>query len=486
MVGVLAVLVLYIHGTDEWTYYGVFRNVTSICGSPRYVYVAGENGITRYDKLMRTWAPPKTQTRFPGGINLIAYDLYTNELWFTASGELGRYNPIFEDYRVKDLPAGFATPCSIGVSKEYIYLNNCPGYTRRAKLGGSWQPVDSLSEDIDWYPKINPWQYPWLAPYYVMDKFLRRYRMTCVAEDEHWLWVGTEGMGVYVYSLITHMEQHYLFGIPSGKISALCKDGDKIWLSAESDIVLWDPGTNLHTYYSPDNEYGLLSAEAQSIVTHEDKVWFGTSYGVTEFDKQENKWQTYTTFDGLPAEQVTALALYGDELLIGTINGLAKLVNGAILKIVEGFAVNDIAVAPQFVYVATPRGVLKVRDTTWTELSDPNEILPHGVNKILVTGDKIYFGARQGLLVYDGEEWHRYNYPVFLPDNDVLCLAADSAELWVGTDRGAALWDRNIDFWFQYTHSNSPIGNSVYDMILDSNYIYFGTESGLVRKLRGH
>ncbi len=481
-----------------WTYFGDFRVVNSISCGPMCIYMAGPNGIARFDKLQSKWEFLKSRNPFPGDIKLIAHDAYTNEIWFVTQEELGRYNPTFEDYRAIEIPEGYTGVCSLGISDECVYLYNGEQFAKLKKFQDTWVLLDSCFSKIQWFPTTFPNQYPWLAPYYILDKFLKRYEMICAAKDRNWLWVGTDGQGVYKYDITTFIPEDYLLGVPGGKILSIYKDTNSIWLGSANGITKWNSDNDLYTYYYSSEEYGLLSSEASSIVSNYENVWFGTPEGVVQFNKQSKTWQTFTRFDGLPSEQVTSLILESNKLWIGTTNGLAKIPvspsssrfggrSGAdekdeiITQVFKGLCVNDIAIDSSGVWLATSRGVFRKSHNTWEEFIDPDKIFPHGVYKILFDANKIYFGSRQGLLVYTGNGWQRFTYPVTLPGKRIFSIAADSLSLWVGTDKGVAVWDKKLNIWERYTEKNSPITSEVYSILLDNGYVYFGTRDGLIR-----
>ncbi|MDI6840367.1 MAG: hypothetical protein QMD71_05925 [bacterium] len=491
------IFVLYIHNPDLWTYFGDFRFVNSIICDNRFVYVASDYGITRFDKLTSSWTPPKSRTPFPNNVKLIAQDPFTNEIWFVIPEALGRYNTIFEDYRLIEFPEGYTTPCSIAISKDYVYLSASGGlhqYLRLDKLTKSWTNIESLPQELEWFPEVSPYQYPWLAPYYVLDKFLSRYDMTCAATDGRWVWVGTAGDGLYKYDATTYMPEHYLLGVPARNLTSLWGDGEDIWIGTEQGVIRYNHITNLYTYYSPSVPDLCISAglptNVTSIIGNDKSVWVGTLAGLYQFDKHSGNWHAFTKFGvgaihELPLPKVTSLTLNKETIWIGTEDGLSKFENGVIKEIFKGLPVNDIKLdSHDSLWIATSKGVFCKSGSSWSQFDDPDKIMPHGVYKILFHDNVIYFGSKQGILVYENGVWQRFTYPVYLPGEQILSMVADSvngiSELWIGTDSGVAVWDKSHNLWERYTQENSPIKGEVYSIFLGHEYIYFGTGVGLV------
>ncbi len=484
------VLIAYIQEPWRWTHFGNadFRIVNSINPGIRYIYIGGEGGLMRFDKLKGGWVVPRTREAFPDNINLVAQDFASNEVWFTTPSALGRYNPVFENYKVSDFPSGYSSPCSLGISRDYIYLWNSYQCIRFDKFKSEWESLDSLPSEVEWFPKVSPSQYPWLAPYYVMDKFLNQYKMTCAARDGNWLWVGTHGQGVYKYNAMSYIPERYVLGFSGKGQIAMLKDGKYIWIGAGGEIVRWDLNQGSSSYYLLTGVRSLigsdmpelLSSEVVSLVSDGKHIWLGTAYGLFQFDKQSERYERFSS------EKITALAVEDNKLWIGTRDGLFRMEQGMKEEIFENVWVNDIKVSSKEIWVATSKGMMRKVGERWKNFDDPDKILAHGVYKIFVdrqdTCSTVYFGStRQGLLVYANEKWDRFTYPVHLPGEQILSIAADSKKVYIGTDKGVSVWEKKRNFWKKYTEDNSPIKGGVYSIFLDKGNAYFGTDGGVVK-----
>lgn len=483
MVG-LIFLSFYIQEPWRWKSVGDFRVVNSIACEQRYVYIAGANGIIRFDKLKERWETPITRNPFPDSINLIAIDVGANEVWFTTNRAIGRYNPVFEDYQVIEFLTGFANTCSIGISVDYVYLWNRNQCISLNKLNNEWNPLIGNLPQADWFPKTSPSQYPWLAPYYVTDKYLNQYQMSCATQDGQWLWVGTRGQGVYKYNTISQMDEHYVLGIYGARTKAMLKDGDYIWVGNAQEIIRWNLSKGTSNYYLQMEGFTLLgsgipevkASEVSSIVGDDKRIWVGTAQGLFQFDRQSETWNR------LSSDEITSMTIDKGRIWIGTRSGLAKLENKVISKILNNIWVNDVKTKGDELWVATSKGILRKSGDKWTKFDDQAKILPHGVYRLLFDGDKIYFGTtRQGLLIYENEKWERFTYPVHLPGEKVLSIAVDSVELYVGTDAGVAIWNKQLNLWKKYTKNNSPIKGEVHSILIDKDIVYFGTNYGIVQ-----
>ena len=478
------ILALLLWNPALWTTFKDFRYVNSIVASPRYIYIATEKGIARYDKLKELWEVPPTKTPFPEKIGVIGFDSYTGELWFTTPGYLNRYNPIFEDFKSFSIPSGISTIDSIGISKDFICVAKLTNI-KFDKLMEEWKSFDSLPKDIRWFPSGYPEDYTLLAPYYIYvpDELQTQYSMTCVAEDGQDLWVGTAGYGVYKYNMINLEVKHYLFGIFCELVNAIYKEGSTVWF-AGTGITEWDKDSGNWQYFSPTKDLGLLSDNISSVASNDRFVFFGTDEGLSIYDKSDGTWRTYRTSEGLPSNEITSLYVSEDTLWIGTHRGIAKLVNDKIVEVPSEFRmvhINDIAAASQYLLVATSAGVYTMDKNGLLQIKDPDGLLDFGVTKILVDDTAVYFGTKMGVVVHNKGEWKRFKYPAELPSNNILAFASDSSNLWIGTDAGVARFDKITKVWLIYDRINSPISGSVYAILIDNPHIYFGTKEGVIR-----
>jgi ligand-binding sensor domain-containing protein len=348
-------------------------------------------------------------------------------------------------------------------------------------LKNIWEPFDSLPAHVEWNPEVFPTQYPWLAPYYVMDEYLNRYEMICAAKDFQCVWIGTRGGGVYKYSTVNYQAECYMLGIPGGKVTSIWKDEEYLWLGCAGGIVRWNPTKNTHIYYSRDKFYGPSPSKITSIVGNESYIWVGTEKGVFQFDKKEEMWSTFPISNALPSKYVTSLTVDNNKLWIGTQNGLASLELGRSEEIFKDIWVNDVKINKGELWIATSKGVLRKTKESWKKFEDSDKILSHGVYRILFKDNRIYFATnRQGVLVWEAKKWKKFTYPVYLPGEQIFSIACDKNNLYVGTDKGVAVCALDSSKWKQYDCTNSPIGGEVYAIYVDEKVVYFGTASGLV------
>ena len=197
-------------------------------------------------------------------------------------------------------------------------------------------------------------------------------------------------------------------------------------------------------------------------------------------------WMVYTVSDGLPSNQIQAIAVDGDTLWIGTSKGLAKIdvsmrmwqpVSSNIVDLINTeFAttpvdVRALAVDEQELWIGTlNHGVF--RYDKLTEYSD-NYTVPHDlphktVYDIKISGDEVWVGTFSGVARYRRSTggWLVYNKEDdLLPADDIVALAVTPKTVWVGTSQeGIGIYDREIEYW-RSSHTvdglDASIGNSI-------------------------
>lgn len=481
---------------EDWVTYTDFSYVRSVAVDLRYVYAGTDGGIACFNRVTRRWDHPLTMgdglPELP--VRVVAPDPTTRSLWVVTRTKLCRYDPALEEWRSFGILD--ATPASlveaIGIGNQFIYARAGAQTYRMDRVKEVWEPSPSQSSEVRWYGgEQNLRKYPFLAPYYVLDARLRRYNMTSLDQDGFDIWIGTSGYGLLHYNSRTLSREHRFFGLGGESVRALSKDGPTLWIGGESDrITAWNQDQDTWRYYDEESEYGLLSSDVSDIVSDSLWMWLGTQEGLARYDRATGRWKTFTVFERLWANGVTALGVDGDVLWIGTEEGLCRMSteSGKIGRIDEFkyVRISDIVVDSPRVWIATSRGVFVFRqeEETWGRFESPDKSLELGTNSIAIDGERIWFGTEhRGVVCYDVKEgtFTSYQAPVHLATNQVFCVASDGQNLWVGTASGATRFDRRGSSWTTYTQADGLVSNRVESILTDGDHVYFGTPRGMTR-----
>ncbi|MEA3432289.1 MAG: hypothetical protein U9R01_06420, partial [candidate division WOR-3 bacterium] len=203
----------------EWIEYKDYRYIRSIDADARWIWVASTDGIIRYDKLRENWEIPRSRTTFPNNIRVIGVDEFSNYVWFVTTSTVARYNSTFKEIDEYSLPIQ-GIPSHIAFTKDAVLIHIKDKYYRFDRKTQKIEKITS-GNNFDWRPRNQPQDFTILSPYFIQDKRLRIYDMTCVISDESSLWVGTSGIGLYRYDIYTHNSENLCLGVPDGRIKAI-------------------------------------------------------------------------------------------------------------------------------------------------------------------------------------------------------------------------------------------------------------------------
>jgi sugar lactone lactonase YvrE len=262
--------------------------------------------------------------------------------------------------------------------------------------------------------------------------------ITCFAEENEFIWLGTDGGGVIKLNKRTGDFKIYgawNTGLPSHYIRSMIidKDGNK-WFCTAEGLVKFD-GVNWIVYDRQTSE--LPGDDVLSIaIDKQGNKWIGTLEGLVKFDGRN--WTVYNTSNsGLPSNYVNAIAIDGQgNKWIGTWDG----------------------------------GLAKFDGRNWTVYNTSNSGLPSNyVNAIAIDGQgNKWIGTNSGLVKFDGVNWSLYNTSNSkLPSNFVYAIAIDEqGNKWIGTNRGLTKFDGAN--WTIYNTSNSKLpSNNILGLFID-------------------
>jgi ligand-binding sensor domain-containing protein len=96
----------------------------------------------------------------------------------------------------------------------------------------------------------------------------------------------------------------------------------------------------------------------------------------------------------------------------------------------------------------------------WAKFEAVNHMDIHSdnVRDVIVDSTAVWLATEHGLSRFDGIEkrWRTFGRSAGLPDEDVLCLAADEDYVWIGTDFGVARLHRDVGIIYDVSHGTFP------------------------------
>jgi ligand-binding sensor domain-containing protein len=254
--------------------------------------------------------------------------------------------------------------------------------------------------------------------------------------------------------------------LPSDRVFDAASSGGQTLFATDAGLALYDGTARAWRRLS------ALTGGAAEVIAVEgaaDGFWLGTRAGLVALRQpaavagssadSSTAEETSDASDSLRSagrwlagRAVTALVADGRDLYAGTDLGLYRLSPRApgstdwTLSQVEtvGRSVRDLALTPDVVVAATDRGV---------------EILPRG------PGEPVRFLTGESQL-----------------DDLPLAVAADAANVWIGTRAGVARWDRTRRLWTEYGLADGlPDLPVLHVLVQDERHVWFSTPGGVTR-----
>jgi len=184
-------------------------------------------------------------------------------------------------------------------------------------------------------------------------------------------------------------------------VYVLSDNGNELWIGAsQGGLVKLDKTTEEMTFYDHANS-GLPHNDVSALAIDGSDIWIGT-WGLVKFDG--TNWAEYNESNSpLPYNRIYALAIGGsDNIWIGTYGG----------------------------------GLAEIDGANWRIYDRSNSALPDNwINSIAIDGSNKWIGTWGGLAEFDGSNWTVHNTSNSgLPDNWALAVAIDrNGNIWSGT-----------------------------------------------------
>ncbi len=169
--------------------------------------------------------------------------------------------------------------------------------------------------------------------------------ITCLYSYGLTLMIGTE-CGLYARGILG---KEKIF--EDGAVTAMVEDMSGLWIGTrENGLFRWDGDTFKERYMLRDPD---LFSSVHTLDFRHHHLYVGTTNGLHVFDG--GRWETLTTLEGLPSNNVKSVDASAWVVYVGTDEGVVSFFNGEITPIakLENQAVNDIALRGRKLLAAT-------------------------------------------------------------------------------------------------------------------------------------
>ncbi|MEM1319529.1 MAG: two-component regulator propeller domain-containing protein [Bacteroidota bacterium] len=181
-----------------------------------------------------------------------------------------------------------------------------------------WMPIALLDRPLPKdYPSLNK-----------NNSLVKQRTYDLIKDHQGNIWFGTT-QGIYTSrdSISPFLEEgrHQKYSV---NCIALAADST-LWFGTQSDGLIGIKNDQVVARYR--RQEGLASDKCQTLfIDEQQKLWVGGNKGVNYLDLESNSIALINTLDGLPTNEVTAIATKGDRVWVGTPRGLTSFPKSAI------------------------------------------------------------------------------------------------------------------------------------------------------------
>jgi len=511
----------------DWISYPMTRWVRSLAQGIEYVYFSTTGGISRYNYYTNKWDFPWTLSNglANNDILVVAYDIDTNYLWCATPVSVSCYFSTFrrwENYYYKEIGVLDNNEIiSIGFDDNNVWIESQDGSFFRGDKQGSeiFHPASSYEADknsIRWFgyrgqninrpPEFFMSDGYWFYPEgYITNIRLDRYDVSDWLLDK-WgkYWVTTLGLGVGKAEERIEQLELLTYGLFINNVSAMALEPESrtMWVGAfgefegESGVTSWQIDYNEWSYFQSKYITEFRNDQVTSIAVDAPYTWFGTEYGLAQYDKNRDRWQTFDVFSNLGDNYVYDVAVDEENVWVATANGLTRIFKNSInsgsletkqinRSALHQIKVFDVEVMKNLVWLGTEFGVY-VYDMSKDEggfQAEAGGPMNEEVYAASCFEKEAWFGSGNGIEVFDVEkqEWLGGPHRRYEPGEIINYIKAGKDAVWAGTNFGVLKFDRERNYWIKFTIEDGLINNIVNTIELDGDYVWFGTPEGITR-----
>lgn len=486
---------------DERVVLADYSRVRALAATPFHLYIATTGGLAHWDRTARRFDPPSSPLDgYPTAQVRAALSAPDGSLWLATDQGWARYEPTLRRWDGGVIPGGVRTLAmdprdpQTGIylrsSREWLYLPSGSSIP----LPGLAPPPDaqrplSVDEAMQAEPAVDAMQSLLLS-----DETLRRYQLTAAARtpDRNELFLGTDGGGALVIDLEMLRAERLVFGLPGSSVAALAPGPGRVWALldqrggfARRGLAMVSEELQSMRWY--EGRGGLPFARGRAVAAYGRYLWAATDGGLLRLDPETGDVRMLGEADGLPGDDVRALAAGPLGLVVGTRRGLAVVTEAErearALGTTAGDAVLALLARGDTVWVGLERGLGFVS-------SDGSEVLvPPGardlprlrapVRALAAIGDTVVAATERDLFWRDPatSAWQPAR---LVPLGSVVDLASDDRGLWVIGVDDVAHGSLGGEWWSRLAAPSDLPGRPT-SVVASERWVWVGTERGLVR-----
>jgi ligand-binding sensor domain-containing protein len=483
------------------------------------VWFCTPSGVTKHYALGNSWYSYTVQDGLGANyVNCAAYDEKNNCIWFGTCKGLTELYFKQDSWRTIMTMNGISSNNIKNIQfdhsgRPWIIMDNGLGFYEnqawiKFKMAQEKAEITSIgfTKDEVWIGSdigIEVHAQPQAPDYYTthLETYLKTNGLPSETINEleigpdGTVWIGTDN-GAACYQNEQWITLN-LSGLNGNKVTSIAIDDDFIWIGTyDNGIMVYNTIEQTNQVINLKN--GLISNGVNTIVIDqiEEIVWVGTDKGVSRLYQPYGLWYNFTESMGLINNNVTSIATPPEEDMVffGTPEGLSVYrgyYGFSTISINEGLASNNVSclavnnAEPGIIWIGTDSGISRynLEAKQWRTHSTATGLSANDVRIVALDDNRIWVGAYGGVDLYDKTEarWRTYTTDDGLSNNFVYDIVPDDELVWFGTDGGGvAVYNKNTDSWSQYMMDDGLVADDVISIELDtvSGEIWFGTDNG--------
>ena len=481
-----------------------FSVVDAVAASPWIVYAATRHGLLLFDRRTRAWQPTVTALDgYPTSrVRTALADPAGNAVWLGTFDGWARYDADLRRWDRGPAPGGVSgLLLDAADAGGGVFLRSASGWSFLPRgglvpvLGTPLPPPERRVQPLDVRTALAAAPMAEAQRALILtDPRLRSYQFTAAARtaEDNDLFFGTNGMGVVRLDPTTGEWEPLVYSLLAAGADALAAGADGVWavsaIGGRSGLTWLPDDLSSTTLIEPPPGSGFGSAAVRRALSVGRALWLATAAGVFRVDPASGRTRRFTLGDGLPSEDVRALAPAPDGVWVGTTQGLAVITTAdAVVRL-------DVAIPVL--------SLLAVRETLWVGTAAGLGVLPPGArqpavppavqnepglrNPILAlarTGDTVVAVLEDQVAWRDPgtERWTLERPRVAL--GRISTAAGDAGGVWLGGTIGLAWW-RVAGHEFRALSIPGDLPAPVRDIVAAAPWVWVATDSGVVRLRR--